>query len=71
MLVFTLKKPFIECNEPLSAWNLPSPQVQMDYTPSSRSPSPSCIGLAAPWNFRPDVALSHTRLAITETIASL
>ncbi|KRZ48656.1 hypothetical protein T02_8301 [Trichinella nativa] len=33
--------------------------------------SPSCIGLAAPCNFRPEVALSHTRLGITETIASL
>ncbi|KRY09973.1 hypothetical protein T01_8635, partial [Trichinella spiralis] len=43
----------------------------MDYTPSRRSPSPSCIGLAAPCNFRPDVALSRTRLGITETIPSL
>ncbi|KRX69412.1 hypothetical protein T06_16082 [Trichinella sp. T6] len=33
-------------------------------------PSPSCIVLAASCNFRPGLALSHTRLGITETIAS-
>ncbi|XP_003369213.1 hypothetical protein Tsp_04637 [Trichinella spiralis] len=31
--------------------------------------SPSCIGLAAPRNFWHEVALSHTRLEITETTA--
>ncbi|KRX12744.1 hypothetical protein T07_2610 [Trichinella nelsoni] len=34
-------------------------------------PSPSCIGLAAPRNFRHEVALSHTCLEITETTAPL
>ncbi|KRX33437.1 hypothetical protein T05_406 [Trichinella murrelli] len=34
-------------------------------------PSPSCIPLAASCNFRPELDLSHTRLEITETIASL
>ncbi|XP_003370790.1 hypothetical protein Tsp_10001 [Trichinella spiralis] len=61
----------LTCNEPLSAWNLPSTQVQMDYTPSRRSPSPRYIGLAAPCNLWPDVALSHTLLGITETMPSL
>ncbi|KRX63061.1 hypothetical protein T09_15416 [Trichinella sp. T9] len=34
-------------------------------------PSISCIGLAAPCNLRPELALSHNRLEIIETIASL
>ncbi|KRZ82401.1 hypothetical protein T08_14631 [Trichinella sp. T8] len=53
---------------------LPSPQVQLnDPQPKVAifRPSPSCIGLAGPRNFRHEVALSHTCLGITETTAPL